>query len=271
MTRKAANRFRQFVDTLPESSHRFPLLHTTSLYTFMEMCSSDFIEPSRCPHYGQDLTYLFYGRPAYRTKKAEFTHLNFNWPIIFILDPDKVENIQSIYPFDTGAFFLKLYDRYFDTRSRVEDFKLPGSLEYAAKLVSSFYSNEKEYLLGRSKKNIEVPLGNFEAQGVAELAREPSLILRENPEVTTRDERSSSIEIQTQSRIEIKKSATGIILPADFLTLEDVISSLSNWDFQQDSIFTYEVNSYHGAESLLGKVYDIVQRVYDATGVFHER
>ena len=110
-------------------------------------------------------------------------------------------------------------------------------------------------------------MGNFEAQGVAELAREPALVLRQDSSTTTRDERSSSIEIQTKSRIEIKRSATGLILPADYLTLDDVVDSIVKWDFMEDAVHTYEVNSYHSAESLLGKLYEIIENIYKETGV----
>lgn len=266
MKRGAEGRFERFLAALPESTHRLPLLHVTNLYSFIEICAGDSIEPQHCRHFGKNLLYTFYGRPAYRTKSAEFTNLSFNWPVVFIIDPDKIADIEAIYPFDTGAFFTGLYERYFSSQSRVEDFQLPGSLEYASKLVSTFYTNEKQYLHGRSFKNLELPLDGFEAQGVAELAREPSFTHRESGNGKTRDERSSAIEVQLRQRIEIKNSAAGIILPADYLTIPTAVSASERRGFKEGTIHTYEVTGFHGPDSLVGKLYQIVEEVYNSLG-----
>lgn len=266
MARRAEGRFQRFLDEAPDSGHRFPLLHTTDLYNFMDLCSGESIDPGYCRHFKDNLTYLFYGRPAYRTKKSEFTDLAFNWPVVFIIDPDKIEEILRVYPFDTGAYFIGLYDRYFASSSRRQDFELPGSLEYASKLVSTFYADTLEYLYGRSKKNVNIPLDNFEAQGVSALAREPSHTQKELGDSNTRDERSSAIEVQIKQRIVLKRAATGIILPEDCLTLEPIVEALERWNFGDGAIHSYRVNGYHGADSLLGKLYAIVEGIYRERG-----
>ena len=116
--RKADGRFRKFVDAQNDSSLPLPLVHTTSAYSFADLCDGDSIDPRYCKWFKKDLIYLFYGRPAYRTEEAEFTDLSFNWPIIFVFDPEKIDGITSIYPFDTGAFFLNLYNRFFARPSK---------------------------------------------------------------------------------------------------------------------------------------------------------
>lgn len=113
-------------------------MHTTTAYSFAEFCDQDELKPETCRHFNEKILYLFYGRPAYRTESAGFTDLSFNLPIIFVFDPERIEQIRAIYPFDTGALFLNLYRRFFDTKSRPEDYKMPGSLEYAKKLVGIY-------------------------------------------------------------------------------------------------------------------------------------
>lgn len=127
MARKADGRFRAYIEKQEANPSLLPLVHTTSAYSFRDMYEDDTIDPKMCRHFNEELIYLFYGRPAYRTEKAEFTDLEFNWPIVFIFDPRMIEGIKRVLPFDTGAFCLNLYNRFFAKNAQMEDFELPGS------------------------------------------------------------------------------------------------------------------------------------------------
>lgn len=142
------NRFSKYVSRLEPSDHTLPFIHTTAAYSFVEICGGDDIVPLPCEVFEEDLTYLFYGRPAYRTEKSIHKSLKYNWPFCFIIDPAKVPNIHAVYPFDTGAFALDLYAGIFAKRAKIRDFKLEGDIRSAQKLVRHFFGDERAYLNG---------------------------------------------------------------------------------------------------------------------------
>jgi hypothetical protein len=103
----AINRLKKFIDEQEVRTRSLPLVHSTNAYCFADVVSDDFIRPEFCDHFQQNIVYLFYGRPAYRSENAEFTDLSFSWPIVFVFDPEKIKDIKAVFPFDTGAFFPK--------------------------------------------------------------------------------------------------------------------------------------------------------------------
>lgn len=266
MTNKASGRFLKFIDGQEEKEDVLPLTHTTSAYSFSELCGGESIDPSVCKYFKEELIYLFYGRPAYRTEKAEFTDLEFNWPIVFIFDPKKITKIKRIYPFDTGAFHLGLYSRFFSKLSVVDNFQLPGSLSYAAKVAGTFYTNNKEYIYGRSKKNIDIPHFNFEAQGMQKLSQEPSYSSRVSEDGVTRDERSSSIEVQISTSIDIKEATLDIIIPQRYLEMPEVIEALTRWGLAKENVHYYETMAFHEQGGWLPQIYNTVVAVYKKHG-----
>ncbi|MCA1288603.1 hypothetical protein [Salipiger bermudensis] len=260
----AKDRFRSFIDSFDVSSDILPLLHTTEAYSFSEICESASIEPAYCKHFRKRIVYLFYGRPAYRVEDAAFATLEFNWPIVFIFDPEKIDDISAVYPFDTGAFFFNLYHRFFSKKSRIEDFSLPGSVEYAKKIVGIFYENENSYFYGGSTKNLDIPNRQFEAQGIQEMSRMPALFDHELGERGKRDERSTSVELHSDSKIDIRQSTIGIILPQPYMEDGEIRRALERWDIE--NILTYEVIRFHDQSAWAGQIYQRILDFYKKEG-----
>lgn len=82
------------------------------------------LEPANCPVFREKIIYLFYGCPAYRAQHGNNARLKFEWPIILIFNPNKIEPIHRVFPFDTGAFEKKLYKEFFDEKSELLDFSV---------------------------------------------------------------------------------------------------------------------------------------------------
>ena len=59
--------FSDFVDSSTPTTRALPLAHNCDSYHFREIAKSQQLRPSFCGHFKEDLIYLFYGRPAYRT------------------------------------------------------------------------------------------------------------------------------------------------------------------------------------------------------------
>ena len=264
MTRRAADRLRKFLAAHAAAPGALPLTHITRAYSFDEMLEGEALEPSHCDVFKEPLIYLFYGRPAYRAKLGNNARLEFEWPVVFIFHPDKISSIKRLFPFDTGAFSIGLYESFFDRKARLDDFSLEPSLEAARTVVSAFYVDQKEYFLGSTRKNIDLPIRQFEAQGLFELARLPG----DQSQATKsggRDERSSAIEIQVSEPIAFKDALLAIVLPEAYLDDAEVKAALSRWGVQ--IVETYPSLHNTSGDVWVGQVYNIVYGLYRKLGL----
>lgn len=223
----------------------------------------DNLNPSYCKLFKENLIYLFYGRPAYRAKEGNNARLEFEWPIVFIFDPEKINSVKRAFPFDTGAFDLKLYEDFFAKESKLTDFALTPSLDSAKKLVSTLYVDHAEYYHGYSRKNVELPSRQFEIQGLYELARLPGL-QGDRSDHKTRDERSSAIEFQTPGPISFKEALIAIILPEPYLSDSEIVKALERWNVQ--SVKSYPTLHNMTGEAWVGQIYQIVHALYKELG-----
>ena len=209
------------------------------------------------------MTYLFYGRPAYRAKDGNNARMEFEWPIIFIFDPDKIARIHNVFPFDTGAYAKGLYSDFFDPKSKIMDFALDPSIESARKLVGTFYVSHEEYYCGYTRKNVEIPMRQFEMQGVFELSRLPGV---QDGALGTlvRDERSSAIEVQVSEPITLKDSLLAIILPAPYMGDPLTQAALNRWAVTE--VHDYPTLHNMGSEAWVGQVYEIARQIFRRLG-----
>jgi hypothetical protein len=227
--RKASGRLGTFISSQTPIAGLLPLVHITRAYVFDIILDGDSLEPKPCDVFKEDLIYLFYGRPAYRAKDGNNARLQFEWPIIFVFDPTKVRDIKRIYPFDTGAFELRLYAEFFDKDSQLSDFEMNTSFESVQKMVGAFYIDNNEYYLGETRRNVEMGNRQFEAQGLHELARLPGVQGTKLLPDRTRDERSSAIEVQVSKTISLKDALIAVVLPQPYLGDSEVTSALHRW------------------------------------------
>lgn len=261
--RNASGRLKKFIAQQVPVEGRLPFVHITRAYRFDDIINGDLLEPTRCEVFKQALVYLFYGRPAYRAKEGNNARLEFEWPIVFVFDPEKISSIERIFPFDSGAFSEKMYEEFFDPRSEIMDFVLDNSLETPAKVVATYYQDHNEYYRGETRKNVNIPLRQFEAQGIHELARLPGVQgARSNSR--TRDERSSAIEIQVGVSISLKDALLAIVLPEPYLGDKEIQKALARWNVTE--IHTYPTLHNMGGEAWVGQIYALVQQLYKRLG-----
>ena len=260
--RAAVGRLLSFIKRYTPTENALPLVHTTPAYRFADFIDESHLEPNPCEHFKENLIYFFYGRPSYRAADGASAYLEFEWPIIFIFDPHKITQIRRVYPFDTGAFFRGLYESFFHRNSEISDFELPASIDSAKMTVSAFYENNNNYYRGVSTKNLDIEPMQFEVQGLQELSRLPGV--QDPLSGRTRDERSSSIEIQVDHAIKFEDSALAIILPEPYLEVEGVIQAISRWKI--DHFRTYTCVHNQSSETWVGEVYGIVRTLYQELG-----
>lgn len=240
-----------------------PLVHTSDAFRLQDILASGKLEPTICDVFNEDLVYLFLGRPAYRTRKQTNDNIHFDLPVVILMKPEApLPSPRRVFPFDTGAFSAHLYDRYFHHSTDVEDFLLEPSIDGARRHVSFFYSSDRDYFIGLTRKNVDIPFGQFELEGLHELARAPADPTLQFP--VPPDERSSSIELQFDTSLPLSGNVLGLVVPQQYMDNENILSSMRLLD--PVYIETYEVINKMGSRELAGSIYEIVRQIYRKSG-----
>jgi hypothetical protein len=134
------NALRTFLEKSSLSnSVELPLVHSTSAYAAKKIIFSEMLKPQPCNVFkGEDLTYLFYGRPSY--KKFTDNQISKYWelPAVFIIDYAQVEH-DRVFPFDSGAFEGKRYPSFINMMD-LKDFEVSATKDAPKRLVAAFSS-----------------------------------------------------------------------------------------------------------------------------------
>ncbi|MCQ4629397.1 hypothetical protein GB927_005070 [Shinella sp. CPCC 100929] len=262
--RSAESRFSDFLLHANEKIPELPLVHISDGYHLLDILQPGVIRATPCKVFDRDILYMFYGKPAYRTKHNGNAFLSCHLPCAFIFKTDNIsERIKSVFPFDTGAFHNNFYKSFFHNSSLITDFLLPPSIESAKRVVSTFYCSNHEYYCGSSRKNVDIPLLNFEAEGYHELSRAPA-----HPDANSKfspDERASAIEVHFHEDVDLADRLLGCVLPVTFLDDETVKENLDK--LNPEIIKTYSTINKHTSEAIAGKLYEIVEEIYKAKGI----
>ena len=182
------SRFNQYVKSALPYTPSLPLLHTCDGFHFRSIVDGQELRISPCDVFGENLLYLFYGRPSYRTAKdIKASVMPAFFPICIVLKPDSVSTPKRIVPFDSGAFEDGRFSEHMHPKMRRDDFFLEPVPDMPSRLVSRFYGSNDAYFSGKPH-TIQIPPIEFEALSYY------NLISSQN--VSNYDDRNSSIEIR---------------------------------------------------------------------------
>lgn len=205
------NRLRRLVSASTEAAPRLPLVHTTDAYFFEDILDEQEITPQPCPVFtGEALTYLFYGRPAFRPNlHAEPTSLKHYFPVCLIFKPEWSPTLRRVFPFDTGAFHNEFYGAYLHKRMKLGDFGLEPFAETPGKVISRFFGSVPAYLTAAPQATSRPDPSEFEAESYIALinAKDGNAI----------DSRGSGVEVQIDETISIVDALSAVILPQNFV------------------------------------------------------
>lgn len=223
-----------FVEAQKAITVELPLVHSTRSEVLHAIASTGVLEPQLCNVFGEALTYLFYGRPVYRSNKwglepsTDLPHC----PICLVFRPDAIKNIARLYPCDSGGL---RGDKFNPPISSIDylRYELSTTLKSARQLTSKFFGTNRKYYLGTAKKSLPIPVGEVEARQYHQL-------------VTTRgtsvfDQRRSAIEAQTREQINLRDNVAFVILPTAFLGLGRMRALIvKHWRAEPITYATYE-------------------------------
>lgn len=182
--------------------------HTTDAFRLRKMIVDKFFEPSHCKVFDEDLSYFFYGRPAFRRRDQEQTRLSSRTPIAIILHPSLVDMGCRMYPFDSGAF-TGHYKQWMHPEMKLSDFELICSPDAPKKSIAAFFGNNVNYLRATSTAPPKPYDGEFEVESVVELLRDPSS--------HDADDRRLAIELQVGKKIDFDSKAILALIAPDEL------------------------------------------------------
>jgi hypothetical protein len=210
------SRFAALISAAAGVAPLLPLTHTTDGYWFRDIISAKNLALNYCDVFKEDLLYLFYGRPAYRTSvTTRATLLDAFSFVCFVLRTETLPMPRRIFPFDSGAMSHGLYNAHLHPKMKLHDFEMATDLKEAQKLVDIFYGDNESYFLGRCIKGQKFPILDMEAQCY--------LSLIESKAQSDADDRKGSIEIQFDQCIALDPTdVLAVVLPEPFWDDKDV-------------------------------------------------
>lgn len=180
--------------------------HTTDSYSFDEILSSNSLVPQPCPVFKEDLSYLFYGRPAYRVTDDAPISIDANAPVVLLLGSNLIEQAERVFPFDSGAFAAGRYSKWLNKRMKLSQFNVETNGGTPRKLVTAFFRDTERYFSCLAS-NPDIPYGGEHI--VDSLVR-----ILSDPDTKAADDRRLAFEMQVKSPIPLNSTyIQAIILP----------------------------------------------------------
>jgi hypothetical protein len=205
-----SRRFARFVDSHPTMAEELPLVHSTRCEKFSEIANSRNLTTQLCSVFNEPLLYLFYGRPAYRSKSGTNPATSIAYcPVCFVFKPYTIsKEVVRVFPFDSGASKGGLFEPHVSS-TEADRFQLTSTLESARRATSLFFDTNQKFFIGEPKRDLLIPATELEALSYYRLISHDG--------EDTYDDRRSAIEIQASTAITLKDTLLAVILPLSFL------------------------------------------------------
>ncbi|MCM1284728.1 MAG: hypothetical protein NC213_10500 [Acetobacter sp.] len=196
-----------------------PLIHSCGGYEAYLIISDDKLKTQLCPVFNENLLYFFYGKPSYPpTEKIKINTASSSFnPVCFIIDVEKIKP-KKIFPFDSGAFMSKRYERYIHRKTQIEHYLIDdknGILKY----ISVVYGSNKNYMFGEIFDKLP-PHQKPELTSLFDLLKSDN--------VEEYDERANTIEIISDESYVLSDIVKCVILPDSLLKNDTVNEWLKN-------------------------------------------
>ena len=193
----------RFSAQTPLSNQAFsllPVFHTCDGFDARNYVERNAIETAEeCEVFGEKITYLFYGRPAFKYASDEEASTNLAlYPVAFVLNLEKISKLKRLFPFDTGAMSNKRYKSFLHKKSAIIDFELEPQTNRINDVVLHFFGSNDAYL-GYQPKDVTISAASFESRSYAEMLRSFA--------AAPADERRATIEIQAEKTVSFGASA----------------------------------------------------------------
>jgi hypothetical protein len=204
--------FHEWLDRFVEAAPPLLWSHVTNGWTLVKIIEDGVMRAAKpCPHFGKDLVYLFYGRPAYRDNADEPTRTDPRAPVVILLKPAVEKLVSAIYPFDSGAFHTGRYKTWLAPHMPIDRFSLQADPARARRYVKAFFGTNTAYW--RMKPTI--PAGNHSFRPVVQILCD----LLADTSVISADDRRLVVEMSLDKPIPFTSEFVHTIIVPD--TMKD--------------------------------------------------
>ncbi len=228
------------------------LIHTTSVTSFREICinSCNTIIPQTCAVMKEDLTYLFYGRPAYRSSGISATDRNKDSrPVFMLFDKCAVDKYYSVYPLDSGAYNHGVYSPHLDGID-FPDLDCSSIPDAEQKIVSRYFLDNESYFFGDERSELNPNPSSSAAKTYFDFLSYKGK--------TSYDDRSRTIEVTTCDNLDLSKSLRMVVAPDFLWSDDDIRPTIDGWKNSGVTVRPYRPQSQTNAARTVERLFDVV-------------
>ena len=190
-----------------------PLIHVSKSGRsgFLEIINNTMLMPRYCQVFNQPILYFSYGNVFYETGNSP-TRNQTKLPICFLFNPLILSEINSYYPYDTGAAKFQKYGRHSEHLSNnLERYRVNGNdNQTPQKLVFYIYQSNQNYRRGVLNSSMHAMLTEAYPELFAFL---------QDSNIEGCDERQYTIECQTIRNIDLQNFLEWIAFPESYTDL----------------------------------------------------
>lgn len=248
----------EYLQSAVAGQQRMSLVHCTTVGTGLAVLNAGSLTPTHCGVYDADLLYLFYGRPAYKPAAGVgASGILDHAPICLVFDPAVLEAVVRTVPFDSGGF--DRYQALVGHGLERADFELNGDAGAALRLVSAFYSSNRNYYDQMpSVREADIAVSRRSARALARLIADPA--------IRNVDDRCGTIELQFSTAVPLAAALQAIIAPAAMLEDPEVREALA---LCPDAVpIPYKMYGRFEPSNFAGVIYERVEAFLEGRGVF---
>jgi|TARA_B100000378_G_scaffold278882_1_gene284114 hypothetical protein len=250
--------FSDYLNGFAPADGMMHLMHSTTVATGASIIVQGELRTRPCTVYGgEDLLYLFYGRPAFKPLAGALpSGIDEHLPMCLVIDPDLLGEAIRILPFDSGGY--SRYSNHTGVAVTRPDFELGPGCEIPMRLVRAFFDTNSNYYHQKPTADQgAIPITQLAARAFARLASDPAL--------ADDDDRRSTIEIQIGKTVPLAKALRAVIAPPVLLSDAEVMRTL---DALPDvKRVTYSTYGRQQPTAYVGTVYDKVASFLIGEGV----
>lgn len=242
--------FANYLHGFSSAEKAMPLMHSTSTGTGAKIVVSGEIKTRPCSVYGQDLVYLFYGRPAFKPlSSVSASAIDEHLPMCLVINPEMLGDAIRIVPFDSGGYTR--YEKQIGPLLERPDFELGPDREVPLRLVRAFFETNRNYYRQLPTADPDrIPISEPTARAYARLTRDTSL--------ADDDDRRSTIEIQISGAVPLASALLAVVAPPVLMSDPKVSDVLD--DLPDVRRISYETYGRQQPSAYAGLLYDHVAR-----------
>ncbi|MDO9113942.1 MAG: hypothetical protein Q7U63_09115 [Polaromonas sp.] len=239
--------WRWLQNTVPLND-RLKWCHRTDAFALRDIIKNGGVVPRMCDVFKEPLTYLFYGRPAYRAQESQQVRLSARAPVIIIFNNSIERSGARLFPFDSGAFESK-YSSWRHQDMQLSGFHMPCGQDAAERHVSEFFGSRSSYLAMEPSQPSRSYAGEFEVEAINEMLNDGS--------AEHADDRRLAIELQLNRNLTLTGADTAaLVIPESISEAEWLL----NWQAGPGAgvvVRTYQLRPLHTAGHYQAKLEEI--------------